>query len=609
MFSHLTFTLLLASLFKYNEGGSTVIPRAATEQHVSSSIDNHLSMLRDGLRVSQSSCIELFLGDTFGAGWKYSKLYIYDDEGNFDSYNPNRTSNHANVKYCYNSKSKALSKTILGSHIEKKSYPTKNVTLSITMQYFHAVNPQSMIWTARNMKTGDLYTGNHLTKMVFRFQETSISFGYAQNLVASRLNPPSCKSCMVGNVKTTMKSSSDPMKGDLAVRMTRQTSALKSDWSLHGHENTWFRSEGFGTTYEITDIGGAKVYYAGQLCSGDTGGTACSINLSEGEYVWRVNGALDPYRDEIAWTFCDSQGGARTKLYFSVDEEGHCIPGSLFFSHEEEEESMSTKSTQKTLPALSLPDPSQEEKPNKVLLKGTIDLNGLNSVEITDHEKLMLENFLNDQFRKAKTIDKRHLEVQDAEDYSAKLISWQEVVPESFYRHGRRESNAVVDRVMFTIQINRDEYMLPGHASNSIPDTQLLSNFKRYLAISMESGSFLAMIHHSSNSNLNHVTRAKLVDLEVMAEIIPEIDPCIIDDYMLALAIGTGMILGFCLFYYRSSTGKKDQKKSMKNSSSPFSFSFIVYPSCISGNVSGSQNKRQISVCENTTVTRVDRYL
>eukprot|EP00607_Mallomonas_marina_P000435 CAMPEP_0182437180 /NCGR_PEP_ID=MMETSP1167-20130531/84864_1 /TAXON_ID=2988 /ORGANISM="Mallomonas Sp, Strain CCMP3275" /LENGTH=322 /DNA_ID=CAMNT_0024629995 /DNA_START=590 /DNA_END=1558 /DNA_ORIENTATION=- len=311
-----------------------------------------------------------------------------------------------------------------------------------------------------------------------------------------------------------MKSSSDPMKGDLAVRMTRQTSALKSDWSLHGHENTWFRSEGFGTTYEITDIGGAKVYYAGQLCSGDTGGTACSINLSEGEYVWRVNGALDPYdtggtacsinlsegeyvwrvngaldpyRDEIAWTFCDSQGGARTKLYFSVDEEGHCIPGSLFFSHEEEEESMSTKSTQKTLPALSLPDPSQEEKPNKVLLKGTIDLNGLNSVEITDHEKLMLENFLNDQFRKAKTIDKRHLEVQDAEDYSAKLISWQEVVPESFYRHGRRESNAVVDRVMFTIQINRDEYMLPGHASNSIPDTQLLSNFKRYLAISMES--------------------------------------------------------------------------------------------------------------------------
>jgi len=78
---------------------------------------------------------------------------------------------------------------VLGSNVEKTYFPKKQVTMSAAVQYFKLSSSMSVMWTDRILKTGEIFTGNYLTKMVFRFNDDSVSFGYAQNLVSSRLNP------------------------------------------------------------------------------------------------------------------------------------------------------------------------------------------------------------------------------------------------------------------------------------------------------------------------------------------------------------------------------------------------------------------------------------
>ena len=162
-------------------------------------------------------------------------------------------------------------------------------------------------------------------------------------------------SCLTGKTKGTsgaglLPSITDEGRGRLTLRIRRhpatidasmvssEPSDLMSEMKLFGHEDNWFRSDGLGTTYEITDISGSKIFYAGQLCGKDQGGSDCDIDLPEGSYIWRVNGALDPHRDQIAWYFCDSQGGSRTELLFDVDSNNHCIPVHKRFSNDKEDE-------------------------------------------------------------------------------------------------------------------------------------------------------------------------------------------------------------------------------------------------------------------------------
>ena len=139
-----------------------------------------------------------FMGDSFGAGWDGSELYIFDDDGHFDYFAPNITiENQISVKYCYNAKSNMFSINTLGSQVEKTFRPSKQVTVSAAVHYFAVPSSTSVFWTARILRTGEVFTGNYLTKMVFRFYDGTVSFGYAQNLVSSKLNPAQWYVCIV----------------------------------------------------------------------------------------------------------------------------------------------------------------------------------------------------------------------------------------------------------------------------------------------------------------------------------------------------------------------------------------------------------------------------
>eukprot|EP00607_Mallomonas_marina_P010814 CAMPEP_0182419398 /NCGR_PEP_ID=MMETSP1167-20130531/3866_1 /TAXON_ID=2988 /ORGANISM="Mallomonas Sp, Strain CCMP3275" /LENGTH=557 /DNA_ID=CAMNT_0024594309 /DNA_START=39 /DNA_END=1712 /DNA_ORIENTATION=- len=525
-------------------------------REVKESIEEHLHHIRERFHTpipSSSSCLDFFLGDNFGAGWNDAKLYVYDNDGNFDSYAPNKTSNQVNIKYCYDFKEKVLTKSVVGSHIEKKTYPSKDLFLYATMQYFHIMSPYSIRWTTKNEKTDEIYTGNHLTKMVFQFTDSSINFVSALDLPSNKVNPPTCKSCLHGKTLPSDSSDVNNDNGKLTLRIRRPNlneytgnvdTDLIKEMALYGHQDTWFRDDGFGTTYEITDLLGSTVFFAGQLCSGDKGGSACAVNLPAGDYVWRVNGALDPYRDEIAWTFCDTQGGARTELVFEIDSDGHCLPGVRRYSYEvatEEEES-----------DIKVIDPSNS---HRVLLQGSFDLHGLNSDDLNEHEKAMLEYFITAQFNEVKS-------VEDGTDEPARVTSWQQVVPDMFYRRGRSDA-AIVDRVTFNIHINLDSYRLGGQADSTTKE--LVANFKRYIGLVMESGAFLSRMHKIRESKLHHVTQVKLVELVKISETGGPIDEesFMAEDYMILLAIGGGLLVGLGVYLLRCRS-TKDKKVKLK---------------------------------------------
>eukprot|EP01041_Mallomonas_annulata_P009996 gene9996-20794_t len=485
----------------------------------------NINLIRDSLHLSHGSCLEFVLGDSFGAGWNGAELYIYDEEGNFASHKPNTTGNRLTVKYCYNNESSVLSSSILGSHCERKTYLKRNqLALTVSLQYFHFPSQQSIRWSAQNLRTGELYIGNFLTKMVFRFQNSTISLGYAQNLVSSPFTPMKWAYLLFF---LTLNSKSCHLRNDSVSITQNKLQHVPEDnvteMALYGFENTWFRSDGFGTTYEITDLTGSKVYFAGQLCSGDTGGLPCAISLEPGKYIWRVNGALDVHRDDIAWFFCDTQGGARSELFITIDESGKCIPGERKYSNDEDidhDDNDNDNDIQEGYQPSSLLQSSSRI----ILLQGSFDLEGLSSQQLSDHEKTLLEYFIAAQFNELKSMNYNNNNNgngngEEEVEEKAKIHSWQEVVPYSYYNHEKGES-VVIDRVTFTIPIHLDAYRAPGQFNSST--NELIANFKRYIGLTMSSGSFLSRLHHVRASNLQMITHVKFIDLIKLSEISPK---------------------------------------------------------------------------------------
>jgi len=371
---------------------------------------------------------------------------------------------------------------------------------------------------------------------------------------------PYSKACLLGKVLPQAQKPSEPSdeaNGKLTLRIRRSitneytgaTTDLIKEMALHGHDNTWFRENGHGTTYEITDLVGSKVFFAGQLCSGEEGGSSCAIVLPAGQYLWRVNGALDPHKDSIAWTFCDSQGGVQTELLFEINDDGNCIPGLLRYAFEE------TREEEAVVVDTDAGSASGNTLGHRVLLQGTFDLVGLNSAQLSDHERTMLEYFLTSQFNDVKSVD-------DQSEDAARITAWQQKVPDSFYRKGQVES-AVVDRVTFEIHINLDHYKLGGQANSTTKE--LLAHFKRYIGLVMESGAFISRMHKVRDSRLHDVTQVKLVELIKLSETGGPADfdfeDFELEDFIIVGAVFAGLLAGL-IFWGLRFRSRKDKVKS-----------------------------------------------
>ena len=112
--------------------------------------------------------------------------------------------------------------------------------------------------------------------------------------------------------------------------------------ALTGYQHTWFRPDGLGTFYTISDVNGYFRYKYGTVCPNTTidaftesdqqyteDNVGCVLGLSEGMYMFRVTGAEDPYKAFVSWEFCDEEGSAQEELIFEIEEDGECKPHSL----------------------------------------------------------------------------------------------------------------------------------------------------------------------------------------------------------------------------------------------------------------------------------------
>jgi len=99
---------------------------------------------------------------------------------------------------------------------------------------------------------------------------------------------------------------------------------------MYGAEDSWWRSDGLGTYFELSEVYNNDVLYSGTLCpNSDSEGDSCGMQLSEGYYVFHVYGAEDPNKNMIAWNFCGIEGGAESDLLLYINSNGDCSPMSL----------------------------------------------------------------------------------------------------------------------------------------------------------------------------------------------------------------------------------------------------------------------------------------
>ena len=105
---------------------------------------------------------------------------------------------------------------------------------------------------------------------------------------------------------------------------------LESLFSIYNTNSSWDSLHGYGSFYAICGLEGQHLYLEGKPCSGHTSNKKddfCDISsLRDGEYVWRVSGALESNRNDIAWDFCSVQGGAMTQVIFQINKDGSCTP-------------------------------------------------------------------------------------------------------------------------------------------------------------------------------------------------------------------------------------------------------------------------------------------
>jgi len=279
----------------------------------------------------------------------------------------------------------------------------------------------------------------------------------------------------------------------------RKLGGLSVSTSYNG---TWFLPNGLGASYYITDVDGLTYYYVGTFCgqyagaegddnADDEDNEACEIELPEGEYIYRVDGAFDPQKDQITWTFCETTGGVSEELQFTIDEDGECEPIKKYDLEDicSREEYMNAQSF--------------------ITLSGTFELGGMQVPRLTSSEELLIKSALNKEFTETST----HRNVNDVVTVTSLATSVKGTDHRSLLVGG-------VNEVSFQVKVASELYGLQGTKESKM--IELANSIKGHVAKSMSSGIFVAKVvslaHEGKVENLQTVNFAKLVDLQYVHE-------------------------------------------------------------------------------------------
>jgi len=257
---------------------------------------------------------------------------------------------------------------------------------------------------------------------------------------------------------------------------------------MYGAENSWWRSDGAGTFFEISDVYNQDVFYSGTLCPGSESGDACGMELQEGFYVYHVYGAEDPNKDSIAWNFCSTHGGAESDLLIYVSSSGECSPMSI-----------------------SVTPSSLSDSRHYFVLNGVIELSGYFTQHIDNDDKQILMSSLLYESRQLMT----SASYNSFHDWVRSVVVYQSNV------NAQGGEQEVLGQISFFMAVTAEDFgVFDMDQSKQMFMLEVLS---AALESSMESNDFVNNIlnvdqysSYTVTDNLAQVMSARLVSLSVL---------------------------------------------------------------------------------------------
>lgn len=452
----------------------------------SRSITNPYQAMYDLTAKQGDPCVVFTVADTFGDGWGSAKLHIFDTHGVHDIVQPTlQSSGPEEMEYCFTSTS--VSGDTLGAAV-----------MGLSASY----HTSEVYWTAKNMLTGDVYTGTYMTYVTFQYNVRSNSDGSKTQSItlfaaeSLQANEKSCTQC----TQTQLSSESAVSSGvslanvpsnvnlqDIKSRIKKTKSHDVSvrrrltDYSLFASQSdAWSSLSGYGTGYTVTDLNSGKVVFEGSKCGGTTVEDTCTLSLAAGTYVWRVSGATDESKGAVSWDFCSVHGGAMTEVIFEIDEYSDCTPLDVnVYSGKWPE---STGYSKYLNSATNKQQSSTNILTDLIIIHGTMEIFGVTSSDLTTQQLTLLQSVLTQDIKEAAIV---------TTSTSTNINSHMNVTITSS-KSQTSYASILSHEINFDIRINPTSFGYIGDFSNQEILTEIAFDFERYFQFSMQSGLFKA---------------------------------------------------------------------------------------------------------------------
>lgn len=203
-----------------------------------------------------------------------------------------------------------------------------------------------MIWRVYQESDGKWLTGKWDTEMDFYWSKASRGF-LPRRKERELPNNITCEICTVRPTSSPTKAPSDAKSPKLRQLHSKDStmhptispaptiiqSISLTPWQevrlITSGSSAWFDAQHKGTSYYISDKHGHRLVSTGTMCPTERtlSYKMCWEELPDGEYIFRVGGALDRYSTSHTFKFCSSKNALKqeSQIIFRVTGNGdHC---------------------------------------------------------------------------------------------------------------------------------------------------------------------------------------------------------------------------------------------------------------------------------------------
>jgi hypothetical protein len=185
-------------------------------------------------------------------------------------------------------------------------------------------NPWEIIWFVTANDGRIFQSGTFNTTMTFIYAPQSWNLLSATNLGRGTFDCPS----QIGGLRSTCPSSSTTILNPLLSLDNGDNDKSHNDPNTDTTQlqiqtfdtlsEGWFRTDGLGASWYITDQSRCQALAVGTMLSGQSS-QIITISIPEGSYYFRVTGSLDKYAKDYYWFFCGVYGSAGDELSFFLE--------------------------------------------------------------------------------------------------------------------------------------------------------------------------------------------------------------------------------------------------------------------------------------------------